>query len=116
MKFLLLILILNTSFSNENLISVKQVRELVPKCTLTITSAHRSAKHNKKVGGSKNSYHLYGRALDIVSTKSCLDKLKTRALSAGLTVIVYKNHIHIDNRDIQKCLVKAKQGFKKCTE
>lgn len=30
-----------------------------------ITSGFRSAELNKKVGGAKNSYHLYGKAADI---------------------------------------------------
>ncbi|MCU7917080.1 MAG: DUF882 domain-containing protein [Candidatus Thiodiazotropha sp. (ex Epidulcina cf. delphinae)] len=32
---------------------------------ITINSAHRCTSHNKKVGGSKNSQHLDGKAADI---------------------------------------------------
>ena len=31
-----------------------------------VTSTHRSVAHNRKVGGVANSYHLRGRAIDIV--------------------------------------------------
>ena len=33
---------------------------------VTITSAYRTSSHNKKVGGSSQSQHLYGMAADIV--------------------------------------------------
>lgn len=33
---------------------------------VTINSAYRTAAHNKKVGGSPTSQHLYGMAADIV--------------------------------------------------
>lgn len=33
---------------------------------VSINSAHRCHKHNESIGGSKNSYHLSGRAADIV--------------------------------------------------
>ena len=32
---------------------------------ITINSAYRCTKHNEKVGGSKNSQHLLGKAADI---------------------------------------------------
>ena len=32
---------------------------------VTITSGYRTASHNKKVGGSRSSQHLLGRAADI---------------------------------------------------
>ncbi len=32
---------------------------------MTITSGYRTASHNAKVGGSKSSQHLLGRAADI---------------------------------------------------
>ena len=32
---------------------------------MTITSGYRTASHNTKVGGSRSSQHLLGRAADI---------------------------------------------------
>lgn len=77
------------------------------KCTLIVTSGHRTPEHNKKVGGSKNSYHLYDRARDLVpKDKKCISfkKLANIACKMGMSVIQYDNHIHIDNRSNKICL------------
>lgn len=39
------------------------------KSGLIISNCYRSAKHNKDVGGSSNSAHLDGRAMDITNVK-----------------------------------------------
>lgn len=31
-----------------------------------VTSTRRSAAHNRRIGGVRNSFHLYGRAIDVV--------------------------------------------------
>lgn len=67
-----------------------------------ITSSFRSFEYNKSVGGSKGSFHLQGRAVDI----SCLDGVKRAritkaALNQGLSVGVAKTFVHIDNRSNQ---------------
>lgn len=41
------------------------IRDLVAK-PIKINSGYRSASHNKRIGGSKNSQHLIGKAADIV--------------------------------------------------
>ena len=63
-----------------------------------ITSGYRCEKHNKKVGGSKTSSHLIGKAADIY----CPD-VKTRfrivygLIQAEFTRIEHgKNYIHTD--------------------
>ena len=43
---------------------IQRFREYV-EAPVTINSAYRTSSYNKKVGGASNSYHLYGRALDI---------------------------------------------------
>ena len=68
-------------------------------CKVITYSAKRSIANNRKVGGAINSYHLYGRARDI--SASCLSHLSLGKLARShfKGVIVYKSHVHIDNRD-----------------
>lgn len=48
---------------------------------LHLTNAYRCESHNKKVGGAKNSQHLYGKAADIqsgrVSPPDLADKIES---------------------------------------
>jgi len=80
---------------------------------LIVNSCCRSFAHNKKIGGSETSYHIYedvgdGRqgtlAIDLAVKN---DKQRTEmvavALNLGWSVGVYKSFIHIDRRvDIGK--------------
>lgn len=53
-----------------------------------VTSTVRSPKHNKKVGGVKNSYHLSGRAIDIARAKGVKHKdIEAAYKKAGYKVI-----------------------------
>lgn len=53
-----------------------------------VTSTIRSVQHNKAVGGVPNSFHLQGRALDVVRHKGVTHQAVTAALqSAGLKLI-----------------------------
>lgn len=82
-------------------------------CSFIITSGYRSPDHNKRIGGAKNSMHLQDRARDIVT--NCKYELARRALSRGLTIILYKSHVHIDDRKDQKCLYHhRKNSYSKC--
>jgi len=67
-------------------------------CDFTISSGHRSKKHNKRVGGAKNSFHLTGQALDLVpKCNKPFSYIARQAIKAGFSgVIVYKKHIHVD--------------------
>lgn len=69
-------------------------------CKPTITSGHRTPKKNRSVGGSKNSYHLSGKALDLAFPKCLthLDDLGRIATQFFNGVIIYPNHIHVDIR------------------
>ena len=44
---------------------------------IKINSAYRCAKHNEKIGGSKNSQHLLGKAADIVIAEFIADETAT---------------------------------------
>ena len=55
----------DTIMIDESLVVLLQcIREHFGKA-VTITSGYRTASHNAKVGGSKSSQHLLGRAADI---------------------------------------------------
>ncbi len=54
----------------------------------TITSTFRSVAHNRAVGGVPNSYHLLGRAIDIVRRRGVTHHQIDAALrSAGFSLI-----------------------------
>lgn len=68
---------------------------------VNINSAYRTASHNKKVGGSDFSQHLFGMAADIVVTGVKPDDVADYAekLMPGTGGIGrYKNFTHIDVR------------------
>lgn len=55
----------NAIFVDDELVRVLQdIRDHFNR-PVTITSAYRTVTHNKKVGGSPKSQHLYGTAADI---------------------------------------------------
>lgn len=66
---------------------------------ITITSGYRTATHNKKVGGTKNSYHLVGMASDIKVTgiNPILVAMYAEKLNAG-GIGVYSSFVHVDVR------------------
>ncbi len=70
---------------------------------INISSAYRTATHNKKVGGVSNSQHLYGLAADItISDSSRLLEAAQYAEKIGFTGIgldnKYQMFIHVDTR------------------
>ena len=67
-----------------------------------ITSSYRSPAYNKSVNGSKGSFHLKGRAVDIACTDSRSRMVIIReALKLGMTVGVAGAFLHLDDRDYQ---------------
>jgi hypothetical protein len=75
-----------------------QIQKEVP-CKIKVTSGYRSPKKNKAVGGARNSYHLYNRARDIQASCLSPEKLAQICKKYANGVIVYKHHVHIDNRE-----------------
>ena len=68
---------------------------------LKVTSGHRCEDYNNFVGGSKNSYHLQGRAADIVPLEPVViqtiaDYIDSINHTGGMGV--YNDFIHLDTR------------------
>ena len=88
---------MNTDFLNK----LDTLRDLLEHF-IVINSSYRSEDYNKSIGGSKNSMHLLGRAVDVDITRydgATRRKLVSVALGLGLTVGVSKTFIHIDDRE-----------------
>jgi len=77
---------------------LQKLRDRIKK-PIYITSGYRTASHNKKVGGSPTSQHLYGRAVDIKVTGMNPKTLAKHAESVGFDGIgIYKTFVHVDVR------------------
>lgn len=88
-------------FIDSDLVDVLQkVRDHFGKA-VTITSAFRTASHNKKVGGATYSQHLYGKAADIkvsgVAASVVADFVETLMPSTG-GIGRYSTFTHVDVR------------------
>jgi uncharacterized protein YcbK (DUF882 family) len=71
-----------------------------------LNSTYRSPEYNASVGGAPNSKHMEGIAADIQCVGSVARaRLVKHALNLGLTVGVYKNFVHVDNRSRQLMFV-----------
>lgn len=66
---------------------------------VNINSAYRTRSHNKKEGGSSNSYHIKGRAFDIAINGVHPNDMARFAQSIGINGIIrYSWGIHVDSR------------------
>ena len=91
-------------FIDSDLVDVLQkVRDHFGKA-VTITSAFRTASHNKKVGGATYSQHLYGKAADIkvsgVTPSVVADFAETLMPSTG-GIGRYSTFTHVDVRKVK---------------
>ena len=91
-------------FIDDELVSIlQQIRDHFGKA-VTITSAFRTASHNKKVGGATYSQHLYGKAADIkisgVTPSVVADYVETLMPSTG-GIGRYSTFTHVDVRKVK---------------
>lgn len=88
-------------FIDDELVSVlQQIRDHFGKA-VTITSAFRTASHNKKVGGATYSQHCYGKAADIkvsgVAPSKVAEYVETLMPNTG-GIGRYSTFTHVDVR------------------
>lgn len=91
-------------FIDEDLVAIlQQIRDHFGKA-VTITSAYRTASHNKKVGGATYSQHLYGTAADIkvsgVAASAVADYAEALLATNG-GVGRYSTWTHVDVREVK---------------
>jgi len=67
---------------------------------IRINSGNRCEAHNAKVGGTKNSQHLYGRAADFVPLEASLDDVYNHLNIHydGIGLGLYSGWLHVDSR------------------
>ena len=83
---------------NDELVLLLDIARGLAKVPFSINSACRCEKHNKKVGGVKDSSHCKGLAVDIACND---DKRRFIIVSALISVgfnriIIYDTFIHVD--------------------
>ena len=88
-------------FIDDELVSIlQQIRDHFGKA-VTITSAFRTASHNKKVGGATYSQHCYGKAADIkvsgVAPSKVAEYVETLMPNTG-GIGRYSTFTHVDVR------------------
>lgn len=88
-------------FVDDHLVSILELlREKLGK-PIIITSGYRTPTHNEKVGGTKYSYHMRGKAVDIkvngIPAKKVAEELDKLVDDCG--IIVYKSWVHVDVRE-----------------
>jgi hypothetical protein len=65
---------------------------------LALTSGWRSKEHNASVGGSPNSFHLYGQAYDFSGDKAKMREFAAWAKKTGLFAeVIYESKGHYDH-------------------
>lgn len=77
---------------------------------VTINSAYRTAAYNKKVGGASKSYHLQGKAFDIVVKGHTPQEVAQCAQGLGINgIIQYNTFVHVDSRPV-RCWARDNNG------
>lgn len=78
---------------------LEALRKKAGDAPITINSGFRSINHNRNVGGSSNSQHLYGIASDIVVRGKTPSQVQSLAKTNGYSGIIrYSSFVHVDSR------------------
>jgi zinc D-Ala-D-Ala carboxypeptidase len=83
---------------------LEALRHRLHDAPLVVTSGFRSLRCNQRVGGARNSQHLYGTAADVRSPRASLCAIARAARSAGFSGILgpgvegHGGHVHLDSR------------------
>lgn len=68
--------------------------------SVTINSAYRTPDYNRKIGGASASYHMKGRAFDIVVRGRTPLEVAKYAQELGINgIIQYNTFVHVDSRN-----------------
>lgn len=83
------------------LVKLEELRRAIGNKPIIINSGYRCKTHNTRVGGAKNSQHLYGKAVDIrvngMSPRT-LEKFADTVFSNGGVGMGGQNIVHVDTR------------------
>ncbi|MDD7026949.1 MAG: D-Ala-D-Ala carboxypeptidase family metallohydrolase, partial [Lachnospiraceae bacterium] len=78
---------------------------------VTFNSAYRTPEHNRREGGAPNSYHIKGRAVDIVVKGKTPAEVARYAASIGIKgIIQYNSFVHVDSRAVKYWAKKNNNG------
>lgn len=88
----------------ELALNLQVLRDYLQK-PIEITSGYRSPAHNTKIGGAKNSQHIYGRAADIkvqntspLAVKKAIETLIDAGKMKQGGIGIYPTWVHYDTR------------------
>ena len=93
-------IVLHESFIRDKLQKIRSHFNVA----VTFNSAYRTPEHNRKpdVGGSKDSFHVKGRAFDIVVKGKTPAEVARYAASIGIKgIIQYNSFVHVDSRAVK---------------
>lgn len=83
------------------LLKLEELRRAIGNRPIIINSGYRCPTHNKKVGGAKNSQHLYGKAADIRvngMNPRTLEKYADTVFANGGVGMGGQDFVHVDTR------------------